>query len=131
MAILSSSPLGARILLRPNNLTSSARADWIELLRMSGQTLLKVSNWESMLSALPKPTTSKKSILPTLRDLSLNSDAKASAPLNLPKSDYPATTERATVVSSFVEEIVYGQGVVWDLNLTNEEVKARKKKGKK
>ena len=130
MDILYSFLLEARNPFLSIYVTCSARADWIELLRLSGQTLLKVSNWESFLSALPKPIT-KKSVLPTLRDLSLSSDAKASAPLNLPKSDYPVTTERATVVSTFVEEVVYGQGVVWDLNIANEEVKSRKKKGKK
>jgi hypothetical protein len=112
----------------------SARADWIELLRMSGQTLLSVPNWETILSSIPKPTTTqRKSPIPSMRDLSLAlPKPEANSPGgSLSKSDYPITTERAGVVSRFVEEIVFGKGIVWDLSAVGEEVKGKKKKGKK
>src|SRR5437762_2882925 len=112
----------------------SARADWIELLRMSGQTLLSVPNWEAILSSIPKPTTTqRKSPIPSMRDLSLAQPKPESNSLTaggLSKSDYPITTERAGIVSRFVEDIVFGRGIVLDLNVANEEVKGKKKKGK-
>ena len=113
----------------------SARADWIELLRMSGQTLLSVPNWETILSSIPKPTTTpRKSPIPSMRDLSLaqpKPESNSSSAGGLSKSDYPITTERAGIVSRFIEEIVFGKGVVWDLNAAGEEVKGKKKRGKK
>lgn len=113
----------------PSN--SSARADWIELLRMSGQTLLSVPNWESIVSSLPKHT-QRKSPLPSMKDLSLVPPKPEShSTSGLSKSDYPITTERAGIVSRFVEDVVFGKGLVWDLSTTNEEVKGKKKKGKK
>lgn len=131
MATPSSSPLAARIAPSPYNLTFSARADWIELLRMSGPTLLSVPNWESILFSLPK-STQRKPPLPSMRDLSLNTKPESTNGAGtLSKSDYPITTERAGIVSRFVEDIVFGKGVVWDLSVLNEEVKGKKKKGKK
>jgi hypothetical protein len=50
---------------------------------------------------------------------------------SLSKSDYPITTERAGIVSRFVEEIIFGKGVAWDLSAADEEAKGKKKKGKK
>lgn len=125
------SPLGARM-FTPFQSNTSARADWIELLRTSGQTLLSVSNWESILTALPKPTTHRKSSLPSMRDLSLTpkTENQNAVPGSPAKSDYPITTERAGIVSRFVEEIVFGRGVIWDVSATDD-VKAKKKKGKK
>jgi len=131
MDILSSSPPEAR---NPTpctvTLTFSARADWTELLRMSGKTLLSVQSWEAILSSLPRPTTQRKSPLPPMRDLSLATTSES--PMgSLSKSDYPITTERAGIVSRFVEDIVFGKGVAWDLNAANEEFRGKKKKGKK
>ena len=68
-----------------------------------------------------------------MRDLSLaqpKPESNSSAG-GLSKSDYPITTERAGIVSRYVEEIVFGKGVVWDLSAAGEEVKGKKKKGKK
>jgi hypothetical protein len=124
-------PPVARTIPTISSSNSSARADWIELLRMSGQTLLSVPNWESILSSLPKPA-QRKSPLPSMKDLSLvppKPDSNSTSGLS--KSDYPITTERAGIVSRFVEDIIFGTGVVWDLNATNEEVKGKKRKGKK
>jgi hypothetical protein len=99
---------------------------------MSGQTLLSVPNWEAILSSLPKPTTNRKSLIPSMRDLSLvPPKPESNSTGGLSKSDYPITTERAGVVSRFVEEIVFGKGVVWDLSIANDEVKGKKKKEKK
>jgi hypothetical protein len=110
---------------------------------MSGQSLLSVQNWDAIVSSLPKqpaPTTStpaKKSSspLPNLRDLLLlphppkQAEGSSSAPT---KSDYPITTERAGIVSRFVEDVIFGEGVAWDLGVSNEEGKGKgKKKGKK
>lgn len=109
---------------------------------MSGQSLLSVPNWDAIVSSLPKqpaPTTStsaKKpsSALPNLRDLSLlphppkHPEGPSSGPT---KSDYPITTERAGIVSRFVEDVVFGEGVAWDLGVLNDEGKGKKKKGKK
>jgi len=97
---------------------------------MSGQTLLSVPNWETIVDSLPKPT-QRKSPLPSIKDLSLvppKPDSNATS--GLTKPDYPITTERAGIVSHFVEEIVFGKGVEWDLSTTSEEIKG-KKKGKK
>ena len=69
-----------------------------------------------------------------MRDLSLGQPKPESNSLtsgSLTKSDYPITTERAGIVSRFVEGIVFGSGVVWDLSVANEEAKGKKKKGKK
>jgi hypothetical protein len=113
-----------------NHANISARADWIELLRMSGQTLLSVPNWEAIVSSLPRPTTQRKSPLPSMRDLSITTKPESPSG-SLSKSDYPITTERAGIVSRFVEDIVFGKGVAWDLSVTNEESKGKKKKSKK
>lgn len=113
--------------LRPN---ISARADWIELLRMSGQKLLSVPNWEAILSSLPRPSTQRKSPLPSMRELSLSTKPEPPSG-TLSKSDYPITTERAGIVSRFVEDIVFGKVVAWDLSVAHEETKGKKKKGKK
>src|SRR5271155_5021023 len=109
MDILSSSPHEARTLPLPvtNHANISARADWIELLRMSGQTLLSVPNWEAIVSSLPRPTTQRKSPLPSMRDLSIATKPESPSG-SLSKSDYPITTERAGIVSRFVEDIVFG-----------------------
>lgn len=64
-----------------------------------------------------------------MRDLSLKSDNPSTSG-TLSKSDYPITTERAGIVSHFVEEIVFGRGVPWDLTAVDE-IKGKKKKGKK
>lgn len=122
----------------------SARADWIELLRMSGQTLLSVPNWEAIVSSVPKQTSTaghnpKKpsfSTPPNLRDLSLASHTSKpidspSSSSGLTKSDYPITTERAGIVSRFVENIIFGEGITWDSSVLNEEIKGKKKKGKR
>jgi hypothetical protein len=110
----------------------SARADWIELLRMSGQTLLSVSSWENILTSLPRSTTQRKPALPSMRELSITSKPEGSGNTgSLSKSDYPITTERAGIVSRFVEEIVFGNGVAWDLSTVSEENKGKKKKPKK
>jgi hypothetical protein len=61
-----------------------------------------------------------------MRDLSLS--PKSDAGGNLSNSDYPITTERAGIVSHFVEDIVFGNGVPWDLSVSEE--KGRKRKGK-
>jgi hypothetical protein len=105
---------------------------------MSGQTLLSVPNWESVLSSLPRPTSSsshRKSPLPSsMRDLSLSSKPDSStngAGGTLSKSDYPITTERAGIVSRFVEEIVFGRGIFWDLSVVADDTRGKKKKGKK
>src|SRR5271154_535127 len=125
----SSSPHEART-SPTNNANISARADWIELLRMSGQTLLSVPNWEAIVSSLPRPTTQRKSPLPSMRDLSITTKPESPSG-SLSKSDYPITTERAGIVSRFVEDIVFGKGVAWDLSVTHEESKGKKKKSKK
>src|SRR5579859_4604429 len=100
---------------------------------MSGPTLLSVINWESILSSVPKSSSHRKPPLPSMRDLSFNTSkpesTNGSGPLS--KSDYPITTERAGIVSRFVEEVVFGSGVVWDLSGLNDDVKGKKKKGKK
>jgi hypothetical protein len=67
--------------------------------------------------------------MPNMRDLSLKTDAPPNSG-TLSKSDYPITTERAGIVSRFIEEIVFGRGVPWDLT-TGDEIKGNKKKGKK
>lgn len=100
---------------------------------MSGQTLLSVPSWESVLSSLPR-SSQRKPPVPSIRDLSLTTKPDSSSTNGtgtLSKSDYPITTERAGIVSRFVEDIVFGKGIVWDLNVTTEETKAKKKKGKK
>jgi len=68
-----------------------------------------------------------------MRDLSLTpkTDSVWAGGGSPSKSDYPMTTERAGIVSRFVEDIVFGKGVIWDLGAPNEEAKAKKKKGKK
>jgi hypothetical protein len=113
------------------NVNFSARADWIELLRMSGQTLLSVPNWEAIISSLPRPTAQRKSPVPSMRDLSIATKSEVPSGSLSTKPDYPITTERAGIVSRFVEDIVFGTGVAWDLSVTHEEVKGKKKKGKK
>jgi hypothetical protein len=96
---------------------------------MSGQSLLSVPNWEAILSSLPRSTPNRKTSLPNMRDLSLKSETPPSSG-TLSKSDYPITTERAGIVSRFVEEIIFGRGVPWDLT-SIDEIKGKKKKGKK
>jgi hypothetical protein len=109
----------------------SARADWIELLRISGQTLLSVPNWDAVVSSLPKTTTNRKpSPILSMRDISPSQKTESSSG-GMPRSDYPITTERAAIVSRFVEDVVFGKGIEWDLSVAGEEVKAKKKKGKK
>jgi hypothetical protein len=71
-----------------------------------------------------------------MRDLTLSSKTEGSTgafgvPSGHSKSDYPITTERAGIVSRYVEEIIFGKGVVWDLSAAAEETKGKKKKGKK
>jgi hypothetical protein len=69
-----------------------------------------------------------------MRDLSLaqpKPELNSSGAGSLSKSDYPITTERAGIVSRFVEDIVFGKGVVWDLSAAGEDTKGKKKKGKK
>jgi hypothetical protein len=115
---------------------NSARADWIELLHLSGQTLLSVPGWETIVSALPRPSIQRKPTVPSLRDLTLSSKGEGSnngigVPIGHSKSDYPITTERAGIVSKFVEQVVFGNGVPWDLSTVGEETKSKKKKGKK
>jgi len=101
---------------------------------MSGQTLLSVPSWETILSSLPRSTTQRKPSIPNMRDLSL-APKSDTPPINgagpLSKSDYPITTERAGIVSRFVEEIVFGRGLPWDLSSAGDEIKGKKKKGKK
>jgi hypothetical protein len=99
---------------------------------MSGPTLLSVPNWESILSSLPR-LSQRKPPLPSMRDLSISSrpDPSTNGAGTLSKSDYPITTERAGIVSRFVDEIVFGRGVAWDLSAVNEDVRGKKKKGKK
>lgn len=109
----------------------SARADWIELLRISGQTLLSVPNWDAVVSSLPKTATHRKpSPVLSMRDLSPPQKPESSSG-GMSRSDYPITTERAAIVSRFVEEVVFGKGIGWDLGVAGEESKTKKKKGKK
>lgn len=122
----------ARLFLARQSANRSARADWIELIRMSGQTLLSVSGWDTILLSLPRSTTQRKPPLPSMRELSIT--PKPEGPVNastLSKSDYPITTERAGIVSRFVEEIVFGDGIAWDLSTVSDEAKGKKKKQKK
>ena len=65
-----------------------------------------------------------------MRDLSLASKSEVTT-TGQSKSDYPITTERAGIVSRFVEEVIFGKGVAWDLTTPGEESKGKKKKGKK
>jgi hypothetical protein len=69
-----------------------------------------------------------------MRDLSITSKSENTGNTSgsLSKTDYPITTERAGIVSRFVEDIVFGnKGMVWDLSSSNDEVKGKKKKAKK
>ena len=98
---------------------------------MSGQTLLSVPNWETILNSIPKPA-QRKAPLPSMKDLSLIPPKPYSNTTSgLTKPDYPITTERAGIVSHFVEDVVFGKGVEWDLSTPSEEIKGKKKKGKK
>jgi hypothetical protein len=122
----------ARLFLARRSFNGSARADWIELIRLSGQTLLSVSGWDTILSSLPRSTTQRKPPLPSMRELSITSKSEGSGNAgSIAKSDYPITTERAGIVSRFVEDIVFGDGVAWDLSTVSEEGKGKKKKPKK
>jgi len=111
---------------------------------MSGQTLLSVPNWEAIVSSVPKQTFTSGhnprkpsfSTPPNFRDLLFV--PQTSKPAESPtlstvqtKSDYPITTERAGIVSRFVDDVIFGEGIMWDLSVLNEETKGKKKKGKK
>jgi hypothetical protein len=121
--------LGARNSIPMHLLIYRARADWIELLRNCGQLLLSVANWESILSSLPQPSAQRTSSMPSMKDI-----ANAVKPENSAgaagaiKSDYPITTERAGIVSRFVEDIVFGnKAIIWDLGPDDFKLKKKSK----
>jgi hypothetical protein len=102
---------------------------------MSGPTLLSVPNWDTVLSSVSR-TSHRKPPIPSKRDFSLKSKPESSngagslpRPSTLDK-DYPISTERATIVSRFVEEVIFGPGVLWDLSVVKEETRGKKKKAR-
>jgi hypothetical protein len=115
----------------PSPFNCRARADWIELIRLSGQSLLSVPSWDTILSSIPPPPTRRKSPLSSMRDLSLNPKSEASnGNTNSSKLEYPITTERAAIISQYLEDVVFGDGIPWDLTDDQDKAKGRKRKGR-